>query len=70
MCAGALVNARLSRVVFGATDPKAGAVVTLYDIGLTSRLNHRFTVKGGVLADESVALLQSFFAALRARGEK
>jgi tRNA(adenine34) deaminase len=70
MCAGALVNARVSRLVFGATDPKAGSVVTLYDIGQTDRLNHRFLVTSGVLADESAALLQGFFAALRARGEK
>lgn len=70
MCAGALVNARISRLVFGATDPKAGAVVSLFSIGGDARLNHRFVVEGGVLASESVALLQAFFAELRARGEK
>jgi len=70
MCAGALVNARVSRVVFGATDPKAGAVATLFQIGQDTRLNHRFQVEPGVLATESVTLLQAFFAALRARGEK
>lgn len=70
MCAGALVNARVSRLVFGATDPKAGSVVSLYDIGLTPRLNHQLQVTPDVLASESVALLQGFFAALRARGEK
>lgn len=70
MCAGALVSARVSRVVFGARDPKAGAVVTLFDVGLTPKLNHRFEVAGDVLAEESVALLQGFFAELRARGEK
>ena len=70
MCAGALVNARISRVIFGATDPKAGAVITLFDIGQTSRLNHRFEVRGGILADEAVAELRAFFGKLRANGEK
>ncbi len=70
MCAGALVNARVSRLVFAAKDPKAGAVVSLFTIGADARMNHRFTVNEGVLAAESVALLQSFFGALRARGEK
>ncbi|HEX4337114.1 MAG TPA: nucleoside deaminase [Polyangiaceae bacterium] len=70
MCAGALVNARLSRLVFGATDPKAGAVTSLYELGRDARLNHRFTSEGGVLATESVELLRGFFAVLRARGEK
>lgn len=70
MCAGALVNARIGRLVFGAHDPKAGAVVSLFELGRDARLNHRFEVEGGVLADESVALLRAFFGALRARGEK
>lgn len=70
MCAGALVNARISRVVFGAPDPKAGAVLTLFDIGQTSRLNHRFEVRGGVLAGDSALLLRDFFGRLRANGEK
>jgi tRNA(adenine34) deaminase len=70
MCAGALVNARITRVVFGATDPKAGAVVTLFDIGQTPQLNHRFEVRGGILADEAAAELRAFFARLRANGEK
>jgi tRNA(adenine34) deaminase len=70
MCAGALVNARVSRLVFGALDPKAGAVVSLFEIGRDTRLNHRLTVEGGVLASESVELLRAFFGALRARGEK
>jgi tRNA(adenine34) deaminase len=70
MCAGALVNARMSRLVFGATDPKAGGVVSVYDIGLTPRLNHQLRVTPGVLVSESIALLQGFFATLRARGEK
>jgi tRNA(adenine34) deaminase len=70
MCAGALVNARVGRLVFGATDPKAGAVQTLYSIPTDHRLNHRLTVRGGVLAAEAAALLQAFFAKLRAAGEK
>jgi tRNA(adenine34) deaminase len=70
MCAGALVNARVSRVVYGAADPKAGALVSLFSIGSDARLNHRFDVVGGVLSGESVELLRNFFAALRAQGEK
>lgn len=65
MCAGAIVNARIARVVFGATDPKAGACGSLYQVGLDPRLNHRFEVTGGVLAAESAALLQEFFARKR-----
>jgi tRNA(adenine34) deaminase len=70
MCAGAAVNARVSRVVYGARDPKAGAVDSLYEIGRDTRLNHRFVSTGGVLADECVALLRGFFAKLRAEGQK
>jgi tRNA(adenine34) deaminase len=65
MCAGALVNARVARLVFGATDPKAGAVVSLYDIGMSKTLNHRLEVVTGVLAEESVGRLRAFFAKLR-----
>ncbi len=65
MCAGAIVNARIGRVVFGALDPRAGACGSLYQIGLDSRLNHRFEVTGGVLAAECAALLQEFFARKR-----
>jgi len=65
MCAGALVNARLSRVVFGARDPKAGACGTLMDICRDARLNHRLEVVEGMLADRCSALLTSFFAARR-----
>ena len=65
MCAGALVNARLSRVVFGARDPKAGACGTLMDICRDARLNHRLEVVEGVLADRCAGLLTSFFAARR-----
>ena len=67
MCAGALVNARVARVVYGCDDPKAGAVRTLYTIGEDSRLNHRFEITAGVLASECSDVLRSFFAALRTR---
>jgi tRNA(adenine34) deaminase len=65
MCAGALVNARVARVVYGCTDPKAGAIDTLYTIGRDPRLNHRFEVTGGVMADACASLLREFFAARR-----
>jgi tRNA(adenine34) deaminase len=67
MCAGALVNARIARCVFGSYDPKAGAAATLYAIPEDPRLNHRTQVVGGVLGDESAALLSQFFADLRRR---
>lgn len=70
MCAGAMVNARLGRLVFGALDPKAGAIASLYQLAADSRLNHRFEVQSGVAAAESAGQLQAFFRALRARGEK
>ena len=66
MCAGALVNARIGRVVYGATDPKAGAVASLYEVCADERLNHRPPVEAGVLAPECGALLKAFFAARRA----
>jgi tRNA(adenine34) deaminase len=65
MCAGAIVNARIPRVVFGARDAKAGACGSLYQVGLDPRLNHRFDVTEGVLARECGALLQEFFARMR-----
>lgn len=61
MCAGALVNARVERVVFGAWEPKTGAVGSLWDVVRDRRLNHRPEVFGGVLADECAALLETFF---------
>jgi tRNA(adenine34) deaminase len=61
MCAGVMHQARIARLVYGAPDPKAGAVGTLYDLSGDERLNHRFDVTSGVLADESVELLQAFF---------
>lgn len=65
MCAGALVNARIKRLVYGCPNPKAGAVATLYSIATDARLNHRIEVVGGVRADECAAVLQQFFAELR-----
>ncbi len=67
MCAGALVNARIGRVVFAATDPKAGAIASLYQVCSDPRLNHRPPVAGGVCADEAGALLRAFFADRRGR---
>jgi tRNA(adenine34) deaminase len=66
MCAGALVNARIGRAVYGCDDPKAGALRTLYALGGDARLNHRFAVIPGVLAPACARLLSDFFAALRA----
>lgn len=65
MCAGLIVNARVARVVYGAADPKAGAVDTLFRLISDPRLNHRAEVVGGVDADRSAALLRAFFQGLR-----
>ena len=65
MCAGALVQARVAKVVYGATDPKAGALGSLYNLGADPRLNHEFEVVSGLMADECGALLSDFFAARR-----
>ena len=65
MCAGALVNARLGRLVYGATDPKAGACDTLYGITTDDRLNHRVEVIGGVLGETCAELLSAFFRSRR-----
>jgi tRNA(adenine34) deaminase len=65
MCAGAVVLARLPRVVYGAADPKAGACGSVLDVTGEPRLNHRPEVSGGLLAEESGALLSAFFAARR-----
>ena len=62
MCAGALVLARVERLVFGAYDPKAGAVASLFDVVRDSRLNHRVDVRGGILEAECGAQLTDFFA--------
>jgi len=69
MCAGALVNSRVDRLVYGAADPKAGFCGSLGDLVRDPRLNHRMTVEAGVLAEECGELLRGFFSALRRRGE-
>jgi tRNA(adenine34) deaminase len=69
MCAGAVVQARLPLLVYGAADPKAGACETLYRIPADPRLNHRAQVLGGVLADRCAAVLSDFFADKRRRGK-
>jgi len=69
MCAGALVNARVARLVYGCKNPKAGAVDTLFSIPTDSRLNHRVEVVSGVSADACAELLTGFFAAIRAKPE-
>jgi len=61
MCAGALVHARVSRLIYGAIDPKAGGVVSLFQVGQDTRLNHLLAVEGGLLEAESAALLKNFF---------
>jgi len=68
MCAGAMVNARLGTLVFGAFDPKAGAVGSLADVPSDPRLNHRVPVRSGVLAEASSELLKAFFRARRGGG--
>lgn len=65
MCAGAIVLARLERLVFGAFDPKAGAVASLWDVVRDPRLNHRLEVVGGIAEQECAEVLRSFFAAHR-----
>lgn len=66
MCIGAIILARIPRIVFGAWDPKAGACGSVFDLPSEQKLNHRVTVAGGVLEQESQALLQKFFKELRA----
>lgn len=65
MCAGALLNSRIGRLVYGAADLKGGATASLYNVSTDPRLNHNFPTRHGVRADESAALLESFFAARR-----
>lgn len=67
MCAGTLVNARVARLVYGASDPKAGAVRSLYELCDDPRLNHRMEVVSGVLADRCADQLRAFFRAARAK---
>ena len=70
MCAGALINARIPRLVYGCADPKAGAVRTLFTLCEDPRLNHRVEVRPDVLAEESANLLRSFFQHQRSLGKK
>ncbi len=65
MCAGAMVHARIRRLVYGAVDPKTGGVMSCYQVGSDGILNHRIEVEGGLLADESSSLLKDFFAKKR-----
>jgi tRNA(adenine34) deaminase len=65
MCAGAIIHARVQRLVFGAWDPKAGAVSSVYDVVANPRLNHRLDWTGGVLEDQCGLLLRDFFRARR-----
>jgi tRNA(adenine34) deaminase len=70
MCAGAVVNARVPRLIYGCADPKAGAVRTLYRLCEDERLNHRVLVEEGVLADDCGEILREFFRQQRALGKK
>jgi tRNA(adenine34) deaminase len=70
MCAGALVNARVQRLVYGCKNPKAGAVDSLYSIVTDSRLNHRMPVTSGILGEECADLLRDFFKEIRREGRK
>jgi tRNA(adenine34) deaminase len=70
MCAGAIVQARVPIVVYGAADPKAGACHSLYQITADTRLNHRSQVVAGVLADRCSAILTAFFESKRKEGKK
>lgn len=69
MCAGACVNARIRTIIFGASDPRAGAVGTLYDIPSDRRLNHRCAVRGGVLKERCETLLKEYFIKRRMKSE-
>ena len=68
MCAGAMMHARIARVVYGAADSKTGACGSVVDLFAEKRLNHHATVSGGVMAEEAGALLQDFFSARRRAG--
>jgi len=65
MCVGAMVNARIARVIYGARDEKAGALGSVYDVGRDGRLNHRFEVVAGVMEAECTAIMREFFRARR-----
>jgi tRNA(adenine34) deaminase len=66
MCVGAMVNARIARVIYGARDEKAGALGSIYDVGRDGRLNHRFEVIAGVMEPECAEIMREFFRARRA----
>ena len=68
MCVGAMVNARIARVIYGARDEKAGALGSVYDIGRDRRLNHRFEVVAGVMEAECAEMIREFFRARRVEG--
>ena len=68
MCAAAMIQARVQRIVFGATDPKGGALQSLYTIGSDGKLNHSFVITGGVRAEECATLLKDFFRRRRKKG--
>jgi tRNA(adenine34) deaminase len=70
MCAGAILQSRVARVVYGCDDPKAGALFSLYALGADPRLNHSISLSRGVLAEECASRLSSFFRELRALGKK
>jgi tRNA(adenine34) deaminase len=70
MCAGAMVNARLSRLIYGCPDPKAGAARTLFNLCDDPRLNHRMEIADGILAEDCALLLADFFKSRRAMGRK
>jgi tRNA(adenine34) deaminase len=70
MCAGAIVNARVGRLIYGCDDPKAGAVRTLFQLCDDARLNHRVEITGGILTESCAGLLRDFFKAQRALGKK
>lgn len=69
MCAGAAINARIKRLIFGADDPKAGAAGSIYDIATGEKLNHRIEIISGVLKDKCSSILREFFETKRKRGE-
>ncbi len=67
MCAGAMIHARVGRLVYGAPDPKTGGVVSCYQVGGDGKLNHQLNIEGGVLAEECAELLTSFFRKKRVK---